>query len=132
MTSKKKPDNIVWTEEAGYNASILPYGTSLSAPAIIPEDVASWKTRGVTKVNNQFSAKFNEIKEEYRKLIEEFKWNDLVYNATYSFEPVVGEVYHLYSRESGELFLSLIEPTQWKRDYVASFRLESTQKWVKV
>lgn len=132
MTSKKKPDHIVWDEEKGYNAGLLPYGTNVSAPAIIPDDVATWKSRGVAKVNNQFSAKFNEIKEEYRKLIEEYKWNDLVYNASYSFEPVVGDVYHLYSRDNGELFLSLIEPTQWKRDYVASFRLESTQKWVKV
>ena len=132
MTNKKKPDNIVWNEKDGYNANILPYGSSVSAPAISHDDVATWKIRGVSKVNHQFSAKFNDLKEEYKKLIEEYKWNDLVYNAAYSFEPVIGEVYHLYSRDSGELFLSLIEPTQWKKDYVASFRLESTQKWIKL
>jgi len=128
----KKPDNIAWNEEQGYNASILPYGSNLSAPAIQQDDVATWKVRGVSKVNHQFSAKFNELKEEYKKLIEDYKWNDLVYNASYSFEPVIGETYHLYSRESGELFLSLIEPSQWKMNYVGSFRLESTQKWTKL
>jgi hypothetical protein len=132
MTTKKKPDNIVWDEEKGYNAGLLPYGTSVSAPAISHDDVATWKIRGVSKANHQFSAKYNELKEEYKKLIEEYKWNDLVYNATYSFEPVIGEIYHLYSRDSGELFLSLIDPTQWKMNYVASFRLESTQKWIKL
>ena len=132
MTNKKKPDNVAWDEKEGYNAKILPYGSNVSAPAISHDDVATWKIRGVSKVNHQFTAKFNELKEEYKKLIDEYKWNDLVYNASYSFEPVIGEVYHLSSRESGELFLSLIEPTQWKKDYVASFRLESTQKWVKL
>ena len=132
MTTKKKPDNIVWDEEKGYNAGLLPYGTSVSAPAILHDDVATWKIRGVSMANHQFSAKYNELKEEYKKLIEEYKWNDLVYNATYSFEPVIGEIYDLYSRDSGELFLSLIDPTQWKMNYVASFRLESTQKWIKL
>lgn len=132
MANKKKPDNIVWDEEKGYNAGLLPYGTSVSAPAIVHDDIATWKLRGVTKVNHQFSSKFNELKEEYKKLIEEYRWNDLVYNATYSFEPVIGEVYHLYARESGELFLSLIEPSRWNKEHVASFRLESTQKWVKL
>ena len=30
----KKPDNIVYTDEKGYNASFLPYATSVGAPII--------------------------------------------------------------------------------------------------
>jgi hypothetical protein len=129
---KKKPDAVVWNEEEGYNASILPYGSNVSAPAISQEDVSGWKTRGVIKTNHQFSAKFEEIKREYEKLIEEYRWNDLVYKATYNFEPVIGETYYLYVRESGELFLSLIQPQEWNQKFVGAFRLESTLKWIKI
>ena len=39
----KKPDNIVYTDEKGYNASFLPYATSVGAPIIKVDDVAAWK-----------------------------------------------------------------------------------------
>jgi hypothetical protein len=26
----------------------------------------------------------------------EYEWNELVYNSKFSFEPVIGEIYHLY------------------------------------
>ena len=44
--------------------------------------------RGVAKVNKKIKTRFNELKQEYDKLIEEFKWNDLIYNSKFSFEPV--------------------------------------------
>ena len=129
---KKKPDNIVHNDEDGYNANILPYGTNTSAPAITLEDISFWKGTGVNKVNKQFSAKFNQLKEEYNKLVEEFKWNDLVYKANFSFEPVIGETYHLYTGKDGNPFLSLIDPKEWSKgkDFIGSFTLNSERKWI--
>jgi len=129
---EKKPDNIVYDEEKGYNAALLPYGSNVSAPAIKIEDIAVWKGISVNKVNKQFSAKFNELKEEYRKLVEEYQWNDLVYKSKFNFEPVIGESYHLYVGDNGESFLSLIEPTMWDREHIGSFTLNSERKWIKI
>ena len=58
----KKPDNVVYSEENGYNASFLPYATTVSAPIIKVDDVAAWKGRGVRNVNKEFENKFNELK----------------------------------------------------------------------
>ena len=129
---EKKPDNIVYDEEKGYNAALLPYGSNVSAPAIKIEDIAVWKGISVNKVNKQFSAKFNELKEEYRKLVEEYQWNDLVYKSKFNFEPVIGESYHLYVGDNGESLLSLIEPTMWDREHIGSFTLNSERKWIKI
>ena len=129
---KKYPDNIVYDEKEGFNANILPYGSNVGAPAIKVEDIAIWKGVSVNKVNKQFSAKFNELKEEYRKLVEEYQWNDLVYKSKFNFEPVIGESYHLYVGDNGESFLSLIEPTMWDREHIGSFTLNSERKWIKV
>lgn len=129
---KKYPDNIVYDEKEGFNANILPYGSNVGAPAIKVEDIAVWKGVSVNKVNKQFSAKFNELKEEYRKLVEEYQWNDLVYKSKFNFEPVIGENYHLYVGDDGGMFLSLIEPTMWDREHIGSFTLNSERKWIKI
>jgi hypothetical protein len=50
----------------------------------------------VSNVNKQFESKFNELKIQYQNLMEEYEWNELVYNSKFSFEPVIGEIYHLY------------------------------------
>ena len=127
---KEKPDNIVYSKESGYNANILPYGTSVGAPVIKINDVVSWKNRGISNVNKEFENKFNELKIQYQMLMEEYEWNELVYNAKFSFEPVIGEIYHLYIAEDSTYFLSLISPQEWNKEHIATFRLNSDKKWV--
>ena len=126
----EKPDNIVYTAEQGYNASILPYATNVGAPAIKTEDVVAWKTRGIHQLNKEFENKFNELKQQYQNLMEEYEWNDLVYNAKFSFEPVIGEIYHLYTADDDVHFLSLIGPTEWKKEHLGTFKLNSDKKWI--
>lgn len=123
---------MVYNEEDGYNAHLLPYATNVGAPVIQTDDVDLWKQRGVNKVNKQLETKFNELKEEYQRLVDEFKWNDLVYKAKFSFEPVIGETYHLYVGNDGNIFLSLISPNEWNREHFGSFKLDSNQKWIKL
>ena len=133
MNSKKKPDNIVWDEETEkYNSSLLPYGTSVSAPAIVLDDVGAFKQRGVNKVQKTFSAKYQELVDEYNHLVDEVRLNEFIYNSRYSFEPVIGETYHLYEDKFGKYFLSLISPNEWNKKHVVSVRLNSEHKWVSI
>ena len=71
----KKPDNFA------ENKALMPYGDNVSAPAIRVENISAWKQVNSLKVNHQLQTKFNELKEEYKKLVEEYRWNELVYNA---------------------------------------------------
>ena len=121
-----KPDNVA------DNPGLLPYGSNVGAPAIKQEDISLWKTEGVVKTNNYFKSRYEEIKEEYRKLIEEFEWNRLVYESKFTFTPIKGHTYHLYQRDNGTLFLSLIEPEHWNQIFIGSFKLDSNDKWVKI
>lgn len=126
----KKPDNVVHSKDQGYNASFLPYATSVGAPIIKVDDIVAWKARGVHNVNKEFESKFNELKSQYQQLVEDFQWNDMVYNCKFTFEPVVGEIYHMYRNNFGEPFLSLISPTEWNKEYIATFKLSSERKWI--
>jgi hypothetical protein len=133
-TNKKKriPDLVVYNEEKGYYARELTYGSNAGAPAINIEDVQGWKQNQANKANKQFKKRYDELKEEFKKLVDEVNWNELVYSAGYTFKPILGTIYHLYMRKDETMFLSLIDPNTWNQDYVGSFELDSREKWIKV
>lgn len=81
-------------------------------------------------MNKELESKFNELKAQYQNLIEEFQWNELVYNAKFAFEPVVGEIYHLYQGNDNKQFLSLIGPEEWNKEHLGAFKLNSDKKWI--
>lgn len=133
MSKKKKiPDLVVWSEEKGYYAKELTYGSNVGAPAIKLDDVSGWKKQQANIANKQFKTRYDELKEEFKKLIDEVNWNDLVYSSNYSFIPVMDEIYHLYIKDDDTMFLSLIGPDEWNKKYIGSFKLDSKQKWIKV
>lgn len=126
----KIPDNVVYSVEEGFNANILPYATNVGAPVIRVDDVVSWKSRGIDNVNKELGNKFNELRIQYQKLMEEYEWNELVYSAKFTFEPVIGEIYHLYRDANGVNFLSLIGPQEWNKEHIGTFKLNSDKKWI--
>ncbi|PDS22296.1 DUF2452 domain-containing protein [Flavobacterium branchiophilum] len=130
--NKKLPDQVVYDAALGYHANRLSYPTQVGAPVIQIDDVAAWKTRGVRQVNKEFEQKFSELKLQFEKLMMEFEWNEVIYKSKFSFEPVIGEIYHLYENKHGEHFLSLIGPKDWNKEHVGSFQLNSEKKWIKI
>ncbi|WP_158850351.1 DUF2452 domain-containing protein [Algibacter sp. L1A34] len=133
MAKDKKPDNVVFnTETQKYDASIKPYATSVGAPVITTTDTIAWKNRSITKINHKVEAKYLELKAEYDKMMQEFEYNKLIFDAKFTFEPIIGEVYHLYKRENGDSFLSIIAPEQCKFNPLGSFYLNADQTWEKI
>jgi len=111
--------------------NLLPYGSNVGAPSIKPTDISSWKDEKVITTNHYFSSRYDEIKKDYLKLMEEYEWNTLVYNAEFRFKPVMGKIYFLYQKDDGKLFLSLIEPNEWDKIFIGAFKLISDNRWEK-
>lgn len=133
MSEEKKPDQVVYnTDTKRYDASMKPYATSVGAPVITPTDSMAWKNRSIAKINHKVEAKYLELKAEYDRMIQEFEYNKLIFDAKFTFEPVIGEVYHLYSRENGESFLSIIAPEECHFNALGSFYLNADQTWEKI
>ncbi len=130
---KERPDSVVYNEkEQKYDAALKPYATNVGAPSITTTDTSAWKNRSIAKINHKVQAKFMELKEEYEKMMAQFHYNELIHASKFSFEPVIGQIYHLYQRESGEHFLSIISPTECNWDYQGSFYLTADMIWEKV
>ncbi len=132
-TSTKKPDLVAWDDDKQkYVSSILPYATNVSGPIIKLDDVSGFKERGISKVQKTFTKKYKELVDEYNNLVDEVNLNELIYNSNYTFEPVIGEIYHLYQRNNGEYFLSLVEPQSWEQEHIGTFEMDSDNKWKKI
>jgi hypothetical protein len=122
----EKPDDV------SDNFGLLPYGSNIGAPAIKVTNIERWKEPRIINVNQQFEDKFLELKKEYEKLVDEYQWNDMVYRSKFSFEPVIGKIYHLYYSSDEKIFLSLISPNEWNKKYIGSFKYNHNNKWIKV
>jgi hypothetical protein len=133
MIKKKIPDNVVFNEDTQkYDAFLKPYPTNLTAPVITTNDTIAWKNRSIQKVNQKLKATFLELKNDYEKMVKEYEYNNLLFNAKFNFEPIVGEIYHLYKRDNDVAFLSIIAPEQCRFNWQGSFYLNADQIWSKV
>lgn len=131
--SPKKPDNVVFDEkEQSYTAALKPYATNVGSPKIVPTNLSPWKNQNVRKVNHAFTAEFDEIRLQYQDMMERYEYNNLVYGAKFSFQPNVGEVYHLYKNKKNESFLSILSPSECNFEFLGSFRLGSDYQWEKM
>jgi len=108
--------------------AFLPYPASTLSPRIVPTDLSSFKSRGISQVEKELQQKLVEIREAYLATIDHFNWNKLVYEADIQFEPVVGETYHLYEIR-GRHLLSMVSPDQWSQRHLATVRLNVDRHW---
>ena len=129
---RKYPDLVVYSEDKGFYSKELTYGSNVGAPAIKLEDVTGWKKTQALVANKQFKSKYEELRQEFKRLVDEVSWNEFVYSSKYNFIPVMGETYYLYEKKDGGVFLSLIKPNEWPMKFIGATKLESTQKWIRI
>jgi hypothetical protein len=111
--------------------AFLPYPVSTLSPRIIPNDLTSFKSKGISEIERVTQQKLIELKQEYDRVVEEFNWNKIVYESEFNFEPIIGEMYYLYEIR-GKNTLSMIKPEEWGQKHLGSFRLSVDKIWVKV
>ena len=108
----------------------LPYPTSTLSPKIVPNDLSTFKSRGISQVERELQQKLIEIREEYIEVVDHYNWNKLVYESEINFEPVIGNIYHLYNLR-GKNTLSMIGPEEcfFSDSHLATFKLNVDKQW---
>ena len=96
-------------------------------------ELDNWKPEQGNQVKKYFNEKILELKRDYNKLVDDFKWNKIIFESEITFVPVIGKTYYLYKKENGKKFMSLIEPDSWSKSvkikFIGSFMQDSRQKW---
>ncbi|MEM1417074.1 MAG: DUF2452 domain-containing protein [Myxococcota bacterium] len=121
-------------------AKLSPYGMSTMSPAIRLVDVAAEIEKADELIGTVASSKLEVIARQIRALQEQAEEvlhqakRDLdLHRATCNFPRRVGKIYHLYEREGGELYWSMLSPTDWggapPHRHAGGFRLEPDQSW---
>jgi Protein of unknown function (DUF2452) len=122
------PSTLFDAATPGSRGNFMTYPTSRLGPRIVPQDLTNFKTRGISKVERVLQQELTEMRDRYLSVIDSFNWNKLIYEAHYGFEPIIGEVYHLYEID-GKYQLSMIAPEQWQQRWLGTFRLNADQRW---
>ena len=112
--------------------NLLPYAGHVASPVIRPTDLTSFKRTALQKVDKVLDTKFKELLRQAETLQKSFEVNKEVYDSTFKFEPIVGEIYHLYEDSKGSKILSIIEPSQWSMKFLYSVMLNSDMTWSEV
>jgi hypothetical protein len=133
MNKKEKPMMVVWDEVNGYDAQSKSYPTNIGAPKFDLPNVPMFKTQSSKKMIDVFERERNEIIDKIKNLYDEYNTSIMVWESNMSFEPIVGNTYHLYEFKSGKT-LSLLSPNEWNKHdcFLGSFVLNSDNKWIKI
>lgn len=127
---KSLPDNIV------PNPHSLPYASNIGAPVIRPDhSLGGWKLGAVHTANKHYEERFNKLKKEFEELAEDYKWNEIIFNAEMRFKPVIGKEYHLYHKQNNKFYLTLFSPSEkisGDEGYEGKFRLNYDNRWEKI
>ena len=124
----KRPDNFV------EDKIVKSYPTEIGSQNFKPDDISLFKLEKTTKIKKYYSTKFEEISNQYESLMKDIQINERLYKSNHNFEPVTGEIYNLYKKESGEEFISIISPEEWKSkfEFIGKFQLTSDGRWSEV
>jgi hypothetical protein len=110
----------------------IPYPTHVGAPKIEPLDLTAFKKQGIVKVDKVIKRRYEELVREAETLQNSILLQQEVYESTYKFEPIIGEIYHLYEEVGGKRSLSIIGPKEWNKKYLYSVVLNSDMTWTKL
>jgi hypothetical protein len=133
--------NPIDKDKVAENPGLIAYPHTVGSIAIRPEDQGKLKSRALTAMREQTNRQLEQLQKqaellaaqanELRKRVEV---SEQIYLAELSFEPFVGNIYHLYKKED-KYKLMLIAPNEWgtsKRiylEYISSVKLLSDHTW---
>ncbi|KAJ6646478.1 hypothetical protein Bhyg_01689 [Pseudolycoriella hygida] len=76
------------------------------------------------------------LQAQAQKILEESEGSMNLHKAACNFRKVPGNIYHLFERESGQNYFSMLSPEEWgpsfTHKHLGSFRLEVDQSWTPI
>ncbi|XP_012264022.2 uncharacterized protein C1orf50 homolog isoform X1 [Athalia rosae] len=77
------------------------------------------------------------LQKQAENVLQEAKQNTYLHHAACNFRKQPGHVYHIYLRESGQTYFSMLSPEEWGGNgpphiYKGSYRLEHDHSWTSV
>ncbi len=120
---------------------LISYPHHIGSIVIKPEDAGKLKSRALAAMHEQTNMHLQQIQRQVELLVsqanaikERMDVSEKIYTAHMSFEPFVGNVYHLYKKEDAYK-LMMIAPDEWGKskpadlEFISSVKLLSDHTW---
>lgn len=135
----KKNSNPIDKDKVSSNPKGLEFPHHVGSAPVKPEDKGKLKSRSIESMNHQTDMQMQQIYEQMHLLAEQANKlkdrkviSEMIYTAEMRFEPLINHTYHLYAKNEGMKFLSLIDPKSWKNPniyHIASVKLLADYTW---
>lgn len=137
------PDGKAFTNTEYYHKqmSVLPYSASVSGAVIKATEEGMIRHKALTAMEEQTNMQLDQIRKQIELLALQAQeiqarkeLSMIIYEAKLSFQPVIGQVYHLYQRKDDSHFISMISPKEWGgsgpfKKYIAAVQLLADHTW---
>lgn len=137
------PEGKTYTNMEIYHKqmSVLPYSASVSGALIKPTEEGVIRHKALTAMEEQTNMQLEQIRKQIELLalqaqeIQKRKeLSMMIYNAKLNFQPVIGQVYHLYEKKDDNLMISMVSPKEWGasgpfKRHIAKVQLLADHTW---
>ncbi len=133
--------NPIDKDKTAEHPGLIAYPHNVGSIMIKPDDVGKLKSRALSSMYEQTNSQLNQIQKQVELMMlqateikNRIAVSEKIYTAKLSFEPFVGNTYHLYEKEDNYL-LMMIAPNEWGRSknnnlkFIDSVRLLSDHTW---
>ncbi len=137
------PEGKTYTNMEIYHKqmSVLPYSASVSGAVIKPTEEGVIRHKALTAMEEQTNMQLEQIRKQIELLalqaqeIQQRKeLSFMIYNAKLNFQPVIGQLYHLYEKKDDSLMISMVSPREWGgsgpfKRHIAKVQLLADHTW---
>lgn len=121
------------------SAALAPVPLHVASAIVKPEDKNQIKLTAFETMTHQANQQIAILKQQaelimkqVREIEQRVAFSKKIYESDLRFQPVIGEVYHLYEGNRGSV-LSLVGPKEWGKkkpgDYIATVKLLGDRTW---
>ncbi len=121
--------NPIDEKKVAKSPSTLPYAHTVGGAIIKPIDRGRVTGLAVAAMYEQTEMQLEQIRKQVELLAAQAREihlrvdiSERIYKVGMNFKPLIGHVYHLYTRPDGSEFLSMVAPTEWGRSAKVSFQ----------
>lgn len=128
-------------EKTTENPGLISFPHSVGSALVKPVDKGKIKGRAMAAMKEQTEHQLHQLYEQMQTLVKQaneiksrVEISNRIYKAQMSLDPIIGQVYFLYSKNNGDDLLSMISPAEWGKSipyksFIAEVRLLSDHTW---
>jgi hypothetical protein len=112
--------NPINIDKVAENPGLMEFPHHVGSAMIKPEDRGKIKSKALTSMQEQTNLQLKNLYDQMKLIADQannikkrIEVSEMIYDAQYKFDPLVGHIYYLYKNNKGDNILSMLSPQDW-------------------